>query len=253
MTLNDKRLEQKVSFPKRKDEWHHYLYDHVEDAVQIQNYVRNLPETAATWTLHNVPNLSKRPNQIPRGLAQLTGSWRLPEIYRTESSPHTFVNPEYVHAEHYAEPLTRCECGIPIVHSAIRHTPGQPSQHKDHRGCTLDQRYDVQADLIRERRRVIKEMYAHAQNIHNNQQRLGFSHRNSIRQGHIQEWGVDIHELTREARRKIVRTSIVLAREYNMETIGNCYGVGKDTILKMINKESTSNARDLFECRRAVV
>lgn len=244
------RLENPVSFPKDKSEWHHFLKGNVDKALKLRRHVEKLPQTCATWRLNDVEDLD--PQGIHRGLVKLTGAWKIPDIVTNNRNRH-WANPNHLYAHHYSDAAVQCECGIPV----LRHTFGpdekQPAHHQEHKeNCTKINRLENQVQLAKNRKEIVKEAYQYGHSASSQIQRIGYSNDRKVGAGDFQELGVNLHELAVEGRKKVARTAMVLYREHSPKQIAELYGMHRKSLSQIVTKETKSNSSVLYSVRRAV-
>jgi len=250
MTKCIPRLETEVSFPKDKSEWHSCLDGFVNDALTIKEYVNNLPETRATFRLKEV-DLRHRESTLPTEIVKFTGAWPEPDILR-ENDTRGFVNPNYVHAQHYSDAIVRCGCGIPVLRQQFGKDEPQPNHHQDHNeNCTKIDRTKARLELLQNRRDIIRDGYQYGHSVASISPRLGYPETYHIGGGECEKLGLNIEQLGRESRKKMARTAMVLCREYSTETVAEIYGVHRRSISAMIREETKSNPKALYSVRRA--
>jgi len=250
MVIQIGRLEEPVSFPKDKSEWHHFLEGRVDDAVRLREYVEDLPETAATFQLRSVDGIE--PQGIHRGLVMLTGAWKAPTII-TNNRERSWVNPNYKHAHHYSDAAVRCECGIPVVRQCFSENEKQPAHHQEHKdGCTKIDRLENQVQIAKNRKEIVEEAYEYGHSAASQIQRLGYSDRRKVGAGDVEGLGLDLQELAIEGRKKVARTAMVLCREHSPEKVAKIYGMSRKSLSQIVTKETKSDASALYSVRRAV-
>jgi len=247
MPTQTSRLDDPVSFPKDDSEWHSFLDGHVETALEIRNHVENLPKTRATFTLHE---LDLKLSNIPDGVVKLTGAWRAPDLILS-GARQKWVNPNYVHAQHYSDVVVRCGCGIPVLRQQFSEGEKQPAHHQEHNeNCTKIMRKKTELELLKNRRDIVIDAYQHGHTATGISNRLGYPDGHHIGTGETQEWGINIRELNRESRRKIARSIMVLCREYSPVKIGPIFGMTRKSASEILTKETKSDASTLYGVRR---
>jgi len=250
MVIQIGRLNEPVSFPKDKSEWHHFLEGNVEKAVAIREHVENLPKTSATWRLNDVAGVD--PQGVHVGLVKLTGAWKAPTIVTNNRDRH-WVNPNYQYAQHYSDAAVSCECGIPVVRQSFGEHEEQPAHHQEHKeGCTKIDRLENQVAIAKNRKEIVKEAYQYGHSAASQIQRLGYSGDRKVGAGDLEGLGLDLAELARDGRRKLARTAIVLCREHSPETVASLFGMHRKSLSEIVTKETTSDAKALYSVRRAV-
>lgn len=246
------RLDNPVSFPKRRDEWHSYLDNHVENAIAIREFIKNAPRTKAMISPTEIDGLTTTPNHIPNELFELAGSWQAP----TELSERKrFVNPNYEHPHHYSDALVVCDCGIPVIREQFSDNSPQPAHHQEHEDdCTRINRVETRLKLMKRRKELVERMAMMGISYRKMLPRLGYPMKS---QGRIikmtDQYGIDRDELATNARAKIARTVVVLSREYSPKTIGRVFGVDKSSISDMVRKETTADGMSLFQYRQRAI
>lgn len=250
MVIQIGRLEEPVSFPKDKDEWHHFLAGNVDKALKIREHVNNLPETSATWRLNDVDGLD--PQGVHRGLVKLTGSWKAP-THMTNNRDRHWVNPNYRHAQHYSDAAVECECGIPVLRQSFSEKEKQPAHHQEHNDCCNKiHRQKARLELLKNRREIIKEVYEYGHSATGMIERLGYPRRREMGAGDAKDLGVDLGKLARDGRRKVARTAMVLCREYKPEKIATLFGVHRRSISEILTRETKTSSKKLYSVRRSV-
>lgn len=244
MTFSQNRLQTKVSFPKANDEWHYWLENNLEQALTVRNYIENLPETAVTFKPRNI-NVQTTPQHVAKML-KLAGSWKAETVTNTVNK---WVNPNADDAYQYSDVLVTCECGLPMLHLNLAKPPELSSQ-TEHTDCTKADVYEARAELLRNRAQIIREAYEYGHSVRDASSRLGFQDTTSFSGAAIAELGLDIETLSRESRRKVAKTAIVLSRDYNPDTIGELFGISGRAISKILKRETTANAMTLYQHRR---
>jgi len=250
MVIQIGRLEDPVSFPKDKSEWHHFLEGRVDDAVRLRDYVDNLPETSATFRINNIDGFD--PQGMHRGLVKLTGAWKAPTTITNNRDRH-WTNPNYKYAHHYSDAAVECECGIPVLRQQFSENEKQPAHHQDHKdGCTKIDRLENQVEIAKNRKQIVKEAYQYGHSAASQIQRLGYSDRRKVGAGDVEGLGLDLAELAREGRKKVARTAMVLCREHSPVKVAKIYGMSRKSLSQIVTKETKSDASALYSVRRAV-
>lgn len=243
------RLETPVSFPKQAADWHSFLDGWVTEAYQIRQYVEGLPETRATWKLADVDGIM--PRQIDPSIVKLTGAWLVPDVLDS-GSVNRWVNPNYVHAQHYSDVVVRCGCGIPVLRQSFSEKEKQPAHHQEHnKDCTKIHRKKTELELLKNRRDIIKDAYAHGHSATGISQRLGYPEGHHIGGGEVNELGEDMGKLATQGRKKVARTALVLCREHSPETVAALFGLHRKSLSEMVTKETVSDASVLYSVRRS--
>ena len=252
MVTRTKRLENPVSFPKDKSEWHSFLDGHVEDALTIRRYVEDLPETAATFSLSRInDDLNSQLGSIPNGCVKLTGAWKVPDIL-TNTGAQKWVNPNYQHAQHYSDAIVECDCGIAVVRECFSENEKQPAHYQEHKdNCTKINRIEVQLQLLKNRRDIIREAYEYGHTMSSVHHRIGYSRDKHLGGYECEQLGLDIGALGKRARRKFARTAIVLCREYSPKVVGTLFDMHPKSVSDVIRKETVSDTKALYSVRRA--
>lgn len=248
MVTRTSRLSNQVSFPKDKTEWYHFLENNVDYAIRIREWINSLPETATTFKKKHVPEGTTRSDYIT-GMLKLCGAWEAPEFMFKNGA--TWVNPNATDAHYYSDAVTRCECGIPVLREQFSKNEPQPSHHQTHKeSCNKINRMECRVQLLKNRKEIIKDQYAHNQSLEQSKARLGYTGESRMGGDEIKDIGLNIAELAREARKKFARTCMVLCREHNPETVGRIFGVTGDSIGRMLRKETKSDVGKLYAVRR---
>jgi len=254
MVIQIGRLETPVSFPKNDDEWHSFLKGNVEEALTVREFVDNLPTTAATFELKDIDGFNEKrlnPDALDSVL-KLAGSWRVPDLFAS-NRPQKWVNPNYNHAQHYSDVATECGCGIPVLRMTFGEDEKQPAHHQDHaEDCTKINRLEARAQLLKNRRDIIRDAYNHAHAASAIQKRLGYAEDKYMGGYEIQQLGINGEELAKESRRKMARTAMVLCREYSPKDVATLFGVHRRSISQLITQETVTDSKTLYGIRRAV-
>lgn len=249
MVTRTTRLSEPVSFPKDKTEWYHFLENNVEYAIAIREWVNNLPKTATTFKKKQVPEVSKTRSDYITGMLKLSGAWEAPEFMFKNGA--TWVNPNATDAHHYSDAVTRCECGIPVIREQFSEKEPQPNHHQSHKeSCNKIHRMECRVQLLKNRKEIIKDQYAHNQSLEQSKARLGYTGESRMGGDEVADIGIDVQSLSKEARKRFARTCMVLARKHNPETIGRIFGVTGDSIGRMLRKETKSDVGKLYAVRR---
>lgn len=248
MVIQIDRLQEPVSFPKEKSEWHSFLEGNVEKALKIRNHVEDLPETSATWRLNDVPGLD--PQGVHRGIVKIAGSWKAPEIITNNRDRH-WVNPNYKYAQHYAGVAVQCECGIPVVRQQFGPDEEQPAHHQEHNeDCNNIYRKEAELKILKNKKRIVKDLYAHGHSPSGKIERLGYAKTNDFTGGDARALGLNLTELAREGRKRLARTCMVLCREHSTRDIAKIFGLSPTALSSIITKETKSDASVLYSIRR---
>ena len=248
MVIQIGRIEEPVSFPKNKSEWHYFLDGNVSKALKIREHVNNLPETSATWRLNDVEGLD--PQGVHKGIVKLTGAWKAP-THMTNNRDRHWVNPNYRHAQHYSDAVVECQCGINVLRQEFGPNEEQPAFHQDHNDdCNKIYRTEANLQLLKNRREIIKELYKYAQSLNRLPQRLGYSDRQNHGSNYVTGLGIDLDKHRRKGRERIARTAMVLCRKHNPETIAQIYGLSTESMTKILTKETKTTATRLYNVRR---
>jgi len=134
MVTRTSRLSEQVSFPKDKTEWYHFLANNVEYAIEIREWLANLPNTATTFKKKQVPNGTTRSDYLT-GILKVCGAWQAPEFMFKNGA--TWVNPNATDAHHYSDAVTRCECGIPVLREQFSQNEPEPIWTLSQTACDL--------------------------------------------------------------------------------------------------------------------
>ena len=248
MVTRTTRLSEPVSFPKDKTEWYHFLEDNVEYAIEVREWINSLPNTATTFKKKHLPEGHTRPDYLS-GILKLSGAWKAPTTLFNVVG--TWVNPNATDAHHYSDAVTRCECGIPVVREQFSEKEPQPNHHQSHKeSCNKIHRMECRVQLLKNRKEIIKDQYAHNQSLEQSKERLGYTGASRMSGDEVADIGLDIQHLSKQARKRFARTCMVLAREHNPEIIGRIFGVTGDSIARMIRKETKSDVGKLYAVRR---
>ena len=251
MVTRTKRLEEPVSFPKDDSEWHSFLDGHVEDALTIRDYVDELPETAATFSLSRIDGLNSPIGSIPNGCVYITGAWKVPEIL-TNTGAQKWVNPNYQYAQHYSDAVVECECGIPVLRESFGPNEKQPAHHQEHKDhCTKINRVECQLQLLKNRRDIVTEAYEFGHTMGGVHHRLGYSRDKHLGGYECEQLGLDIEALGKRARRKFARTALVLCREYSPKVVGKLFDMHPRSVSSVIRQETKSDTKALYSVRRS--
>jgi len=253
MVFKTQKLDEPVSFPKNDSDWHSWLLGHVEDALLVREYVENLPKTAATFGLGPIEDeLSFRRGNLPNGIVKLTGAWLKPdELTGCNRGASKWVNPNFVHAQHYSDAVTICECGVPILREFFGDKEKQPAHHQDHNdNCCKIYRQRSRVQLMENKREIVKDAAYHGHALIQMNERLGYSDNYHFKTDRAAELGIDAHKLRQDARAKIARTILVLSRDHSSRTIGKLYGIGKSATNRILKRETVGNGRTLWKARR---
>lgn len=248
MVTKSNRLSEQVSFPKDKTEWYHFLEDNVDYAIRIREWVDSLPDTATTFKKKHVPEGKTRSDYIT-GMLKLCGAWQAPEFMFKNGA--TWVNPNATDSHHYSDAIVKCACGVPVLRHSFGEALPQPVHQQDHAdGCDIINKTEARLELLKNRKRILKDQYYYNISPRQSAQRLGYTDPQSINYDGLYDLGVDMNAVERESRKRMARTCIVLARDYSFPTIAKVFGVGHDTIGRMVRKETTANSRTLYKARR---
>jgi len=249
VTLNS-RLDEPVSFPKDKSEWHSFLDGNVDTATKIRTHVENLPKTAATFNIRDIDGV--RPQGLEPALIKLTGAWPCPDIV-TNNRNRKWVNPNYAHAQHYSDAVVRCGCGIPVLRQSFGENENQPSHHQEHnQDCNKIHRKKAELELLKNRRDIITDAYQHGHSMSAVSQRLGYPEAYHVGTNECRNWGLEIDELAREGREKVARSAMVLCREHSPKKVAPLFGMTRKSLSEIVTKETKSDASMLYSVRRAV-
>jgi len=245
------RLETPVSFPKQDAEWHSFLRGNVDTALAIREFIDGLPDTAATFKLKQIDGLETTPTHIPRGILKLMGSWEVP-LELSDHKVSSWVNPNHIHAHHYSDALTECGCGIPVLRESFGENEQQPAHHQEHNeSCTKIMRLESRAELLRNRRDIIRDGYRHNQSLNALSTRLGYDSERPISNHECEDLGIDLPELMTDSRQRLARSVMVLCRSYSPATVGEIYGLGKRAVSRILDVETQSTAKKMYSIRRA--
>ena len=253
MVFEANRLEEPVSFPKNGSEWHSWLDGYVEDALVIREYVDSLPETAATFGLRRVNDeLSVKHDLVPDGVVKLTGAWPRPDVLPGSAQGMSkWVNPNYIHSQHYSDTVAMCDCGIPVLREYFGDKEKQPAHHQDHKDdCNKIYRKRARLELLENRKEIIKDVYYHGHSLRGNKNRLGYGPNVELGSKTATDVGIDLQELRMESRKTVARTLLVLSRDYKSETIGKLYGVSQSTVNRIIKDETVGTPEVMRSVRR---
>lgn len=253
MVMQIGRLDEPVSFPKDNSEWHSFLQGNVEDALAVRDYVKSLPETAATFTLKQINDqLNRRLQNLPEGIVKLTGAWAEPEEIR-ELDRRRWVNPNHIHAQHYSDALTMCDCGVPVLRQNFGEEEPQPSHHQEHNAdCNKIQRLESRLQLLKNRQQIVRDGYQYGHPVTALTQRLGYEPSSEIGGRECENWGLDITELGIESRKRIARTCMVLCRNYSTGDVGKLFGLHRKSISEILKHETKSSPKSLYSVRRSL-
>jgi len=253
MVFRTKKLENPVSFPKDKTEWHSWLEGHLDDALLIREYVEDLPKTAATFGLGAIEDeLSFRRDNLPHSVVKLTGAWLKPdELPGSNQGASKWVNPNYMHAQHYSDAVAMCECGVPILREYFGEDERQPAHHQEHNdNCCKIYRQRSRLQLMENKRDIVKDGVYHGHAMYKLNKRLGYSDNYEFKGDRAAELGLDAQELRVAARKKIARTMLVLSRTHRPQDIGKAYGISKSAANRMLKRETVADAHTLWSVRR---
>ena len=249
MSFNTEKLAEPVSFPKDDSEWHSFLKGHVDEAIQIREYVESLPDTAAMFTLNDIPDFTAAGRNYCKHWLKLAGAWPVPDHIVAHKTK--WVNPNYTHAERYADVGVKCSCGTPVMREAFSDNLKQPAEKQEHTDCCKIDRMEARLQLLKNRKEVAIESYEYGHGIYGWHKRLGYGSTDSFGSLQFSELDINTSELAKHARAKQARTYMVLAREYSTETIGNLFGYSHETISRNIKDETVSDPNVLYSIRRA--
>lgn len=265
MVIGRKRLTDPVSFPRERDEWHHFLktttqhwgtqdattpdYDRVDLALRLRNHMENMPKTSATFRLSDAID-GDEAKAVTEELMHFLGSWKIPERY-TDAREQSYINPHYQFAHHFSDAAVWCGCGTLAVREAFSEQLTQPAQSQDHaENCHKIHRHEYRAELLRNKRRIIKEMALLGHSFREMAQRLGYKVESDIAPTLAENVGLDTSDLIRRGRGRTARTMLVLSREYRPTDIGRLYDVDSRTVSTIIGEETDSDPSVLYSVRR---
>lgn len=250
MVLWKSRLEDPVSFPRYDHQWHSFLQGEFDIALKIKRFVDDLPESRATFKLRDIDLGVHRAN-IDNRTVKLTGAWEMPDELAGNSNIQKWVNPNYVHSQHYSDAVVRCECGIPVLREHFSPDEPQPGYHQEHEpDCDKIKRAKTRLRLLQNRKRIIEEAYYLGQSLNEVVPRLGYSSSRQPGSKTVDDLGLDFKELSIEGRKRLARTFMVLSREYTTREIGELYGISSDSVARMLTKETKTDAATMYKARR---
>jgi len=252
MVTRKKRLDDPVQFPKSDDEWHSFLRGQWFDvALSAREYVDDLPETRATFYPADIPGVHEWGTTDER-LIRLTGAWPVPDtIHDTKNQKEKWVNPNYKYAENYAEAMSECVCGAPVLRLKYDTSRNQPEWQQEHGDecCKVD-RMKARVRLLENKQEIIKRAYKLGQSYHSVQEQLGCRTESNRSAEEADQLGIDREKLSLEGRKKLVRTCMVLAREHSTTDIATVFGLYRSSVSDMLTKESVTTATKLYSVRR---
>lgn len=249
MSFNTPKLDKPVSFPKDDSEWHSFLDGRVDEAIQVREYIDSLPDTAAMFTINDIPTFTGRETNYVSHLLKLAGAWPVPEHIVAHKTK--WVNPNYTHAHRYADVGVKCSCGTPVMREAFSDNLKQPAEKQEHTDCCKIDRMQARIQLLKNRKEIAIESYEYAQGIYGWHKRLGYPDSDSFGARQFSELDINTTELAKHARAKQARTYMVLARKHSTKTIGKLFGYSHETISRNIKDETVSDPNVLYSIRRA--
>lgn len=251
------RLAEPVSFPKSDDEWHSFLHpdfgpeEPVRAVIRLKRYLESKPEYKTVFSSKQLRREADIEGRATfHRLMKFLGSWKVPEYYNADGS---WVDPNSDEKHRYAGAGVVCECGTPIVREEFGNSQEQPlamadQSHAD--DCCKRWRVQARGRLWEERKKAIEEMTNYGFSIRQTQPRLGYEV--SSDHGHklAKFCGLDSEKLIREARERVVRSFIVLSREYSTDTVAELYDVSRGTVNRSLRNETNVNGKTLYSYRR---
>lgn len=250
------RLDEPVSFPKTDDEWHSFLLpdqgsvDRLEILIKLREYMEDLPPTKATFEMSDALDNGEWQAVLDDRMLYLVGTWRVPDLIKGTSSP-LLVNPHSEHAHYYSDAVVECGCGAVVVRENFSENQPQPLQEQSHtEDCHKINRHEMRLELLKNRRDIIEEMIGAGLSFRQMAPRLGYKGSKDVVPTVARNCGLDPHELQYEARRRMIRTFMVLAREYSPETIGKLYDLNRRSVSDAIRHESKADPATLYSVRR---
>jgi len=218
---------------------------------KLRRGVESLPETQGTFTAGGLPGIGKQDEaaHVTRGMVVLAGSWPVPE-YRNggQRRVRRWVNPNYVHAHHYADAWARCECGA-LATRMINTEYDTPSEfHEDHADdCKTSWRFRCRADILEARERIAKEIAGYDLSVGEYHARFGVEPKTQgIHRKLIEGQNVSLREIRAEASVKRTNTECaLLASGYSREEVASVWGITPDWLRQRVRKHGGYDITEL--------
>lgn len=199
----------------------------------IRSGVEDLPETRAMFRLSDVMDhhLPGDVTQYTVGLVTLLGSWRVNEVYCSQSPTSYYVNPAHPDRARYSDVITRCECGS-VFKQVGWPTHGTSQNHKP--DCLYHHKMRTIATIWERRYYVLRETLLMARPANAAADRLGVSG-NRVSEIAAQ-LGIDAEAMRNRGRELRAETMWHLLHEHPPEVVGGIYGVSGQTAKRQVRK-----------------
>ncbi|WP_372611573.1 hypothetical protein [Halomonas sp.] len=254
--LGGDALDEPVSFPKSDDEWHERLWgdrDNIERTIRMKYAFKQMKTTAAHVPWSRLKQLSGvRGKHAPDDHLNFIGSWRVPLWkFQGQGVNRKWMNPDYAHKRLFPEACGLCGCGIPIVRRNMPDDFNPPTRITEHNeGCCTHDRMQGYAELWRERKAVLEQTFYFGKPMTWASERLAFDNNIQHIPSIAQKCGINTTEAAQAGRRRVVRSLIVLLREYHPKDVAYLYDVKTRWLSQMVNEESTSSSQALYLARQ---
>lgn len=218
--------------------------DYVEDMIQLQEDIEEMPETQQTFTASHLSMDSVRFAQVPPRFLNIIGSWRVPDRF-TSTGGRRFVNPNAKHVSYFADVGVECACGRFFTEQ--RYVYGiENIVHSAHGDCTAEEREAARERFKRNRMQWITLAANLWLSSEETARRMDL-HSSSVPKV-AADAGVDWGELYKIGRLRTVETWKVLRESgYSMREIAEAWGIPASSVRARISER---NNNTLTEQRR---
>lgn len=197
-----------------------------EAMLAVKESLEEMPKTAATFEIKNITRDKTLQSYDIQPMVEYHGGWMLPPRFDAQRRSKKYVNPNHMHATHFAEASSVCECGGYHVNKFIK-------RHTD--DCCPEYRSEAK-ERIRERRAEIVEEGA---DLWINQPdlapRMGFAGQSSVHYFCENHWEKYYPEEMARGREKTFATIKYIHEmrdDLNYEELANMFGIPYETLQK---------------------
>lgn len=202
-----------------------------EQIPQVREFIEELPPTAASFKLRDVPDL-EHSTALDMEHMEFLKCWKPPEHFQ-RTRKNQYINPGHAHAYHYTDHIAECKCGAILARFIDRSSGGNPLQnsHNHSDDCKPQWRMRARARLAEEREQEMLRLGPMGWRSRNFAARFGLTTRSGVN-GLPQRYGFTFTELRNEYRRLAANTytHFVLNTTTTGEEICEIYGHAPATI-----------------------